>query len=86
MLTIEQRAREFCKGAFGPLGVNIEPYIEIVADLLDGAVKQEQQRCLKAISDAPSLDENGYICEKGQAMRMILNGHGVNQQIIQEGK
>lgn len=36
------------------------------------AVIAERNRCLKAISDCPSLDENGYICEKGAAMRIIL--------------
>jgi hypothetical protein len=38
-------AREFCQGAFGPLGVDIEPYAKIVAELMDHATVRERQRC-----------------------------------------
>lgn len=38
LMTAEQRAREFAEGAFGPFGVpSIEPYVEIIAELIRGA-------------------------------------------------
>lgn len=45
---------------------------DLLAQLETQAIERERNRCLKAVSDAPALDENGYICEKGQAMKMIL--------------
>jgi hypothetical protein len=36
-MTVEERAREFCKTAFGPFGVDIEPYVGILAELIQGA-------------------------------------------------
>jgi len=47
-MTQEQRAREFVTPAFTELGVNsLEPYIKIVAELIDGAVIEERERCAK---------------------------------------
>jgi hypothetical protein len=40
----DERAREFCKTAFGPFGVDIEPYTKIVAELIQGAVDEEAER------------------------------------------
>jgi len=33
-------AEEFCKGAFGPFGVELEPYVRIVAELLNHACER----------------------------------------------
>jgi len=49
-MTPEQRSREFCKSAFGPLGVDIEPYVKIIAELIEGA-EREQLRSLRPLMD-----------------------------------
>lgn len=40
-LTPEQRAREFVTGAFGPFGVDQEPYVRIIKELIDGALESK---------------------------------------------
>lgn len=46
-MNVEQRAKEFCDGAFGPLGVDTTPYTKIIAELIQGAVDQERERCAR---------------------------------------
>lgn len=48
-----------------------------LARAFDTAIAAERDRCLRAVSDCPSLDENGYICEKGHAMKAIILGSAV---------
>lgn len=33
----------------------------------------ERSRCIEAIKKCRSLDENGYICEKAEAIKAILD-------------
>jgi ElaB/YqjD/DUF883 family membrane-anchored ribosome-binding protein len=40
-LTPQQRAREFVAGAFGPFGVDQEPYVQIIKELIDGAMESK---------------------------------------------
>ena len=42
-MDVTERAREFCAGAFGPLGVDIEPYVKIIAELISGTVTELEQ-------------------------------------------
>lgn len=52
-------AREFCVGAFGPLGVNIEPYVKIIVELMDGAVaRYKRNACTSAGESAPDVGED----------------------------
>ena len=37
---VERRAREFCEMAFGPFGVEIEPYTKIIAELIREVSKE----------------------------------------------
>ena len=36
-------------------------------------VDAERERCLQAARDCPALDENGYICQKSDVLKAILN-------------
>jgi hypothetical protein len=56
-MTTEERAREFVAGAFGPFGVDQEPYVKIIKELLDGAVDDERKRCVRL-----ALEQR---CERG---------------------
>lgn len=38
----QERAMEFCIGAFGPLGVDVAPYAKIIAELIEGAISEER--------------------------------------------
>jgi hypothetical protein len=38
-MNIQQRAKEFCDGAFSPFGVDTDPYAKIVAKLIEGAME-----------------------------------------------
>ncbi len=60
---IEDRAREFCNGAFAAFGVDTEPYSKIVAELIQGAVNDETAR-LRGLLWMAILDfegENGVV-------------------------
>ena len=53
LMTAEQRAREFAIGAFAPFGVkSIEPYVEIIAELIRGAEQDERERIADVIDEA----------------------------------
>lgn len=51
-MTPKQRAQEFCEGAFGPFGVNVEPYTEIVAELIEGAEADATRPLAEALREA----------------------------------
>lgn len=36
-----ERAKIFCDGAFGPLGVDTKPYTAIIAELIEGAENEQ---------------------------------------------
>jgi hypothetical protein len=46
-------------------------YVGYVAACLATVCAEERERCVEAIRACPSLDENGYICEKAAAIAKI---------------
>ena len=53
MMTAEQRAREFVTAGFRSLGVpSLEPYIRIIAELIDGAEQVAAAPLRKALIEA----------------------------------
>jgi hypothetical protein len=68
-MTTEERAQQFCEGAFAPLGVpSLDPYVKIITELLDGAVASERERCAK-IAEGWLADCGNYnpVAVSGQA-------------------
>ena len=39
-VTPEERASEFCEGAFGPFSVELGPYIQVIKELIEGALDE----------------------------------------------
>jgi hypothetical protein len=50
---------------------HVEAAAEARALAAEAALAAERERCDRAIRDCPSLDENGYICEKSAAIAAI---------------
>ena len=47
-MTPEERAKEYCEAAFAPFGVkSLEPYIENIRNLIEGAIEDERERCAR---------------------------------------
>ena len=58
MMTAEQRAREFIETGFRSLGVpSLEPYIEVIAELIRGAEQDERKRIADVIDEAATQGE-----------------------------
>ena len=57
--------------AAGLMSLAAEANWEARALAAEAALAAERERCERAIRDCPSLDENGYICEKAAAIAAI---------------
>lgn len=54
--TSADRAREFCEGAFGPFGVNIEPYVKTITELLEYEADKARLRISKVLQEAAKIE------------------------------
>jgi hypothetical protein len=87
-MTAEQRAREFVTTGFRDLDLpSLEPYIEIVAELIRGAEQDELKRIVKMLDDAviESADDPDVDLVKVNLMRWIalcLSEEALSSQLL----
>ncbi len=61
-------ARQFCSvGHCAACASDLRAQLTLALSQRDRAVEE----CIEAVKNAPSLDENGYICEKSAAIKAI---------------
>jgi hypothetical protein len=65
--TARAEERERCLG-------HAEARMKLDWTVVDVIAGEERERCIEAIRACPSLEENGYICEKAVAIAKIRSG------------
>lgn len=72
-MTNEERATEFCQGAFGPFGVELGPYIKLITELLDGATEEAATSAYQNVGTALLKVSGDYPPEIGQLIGELGN-------------
>lgn len=87
-MTPEQRAREFVTAGFRDLGVpSLEPYVTIIAELIDGAEQEARQDARRQVGEAMVEAADSHSAEVADILRGIGQrlAASTNESLVREG-